>query len=140
MGGGSVTGHRTLIAARMAGYRPTDVWVICVAQGVTGDVTQSVTGDVGYGSFTHPEAQIGRMMNGRWVGFPEMHIHDGENAAALDLRPVVGTVVHLLAPTRARAFQVLDRLADCSPVRVIASGGWGLAVWQPNSTIEEYPA
>ncbi|MFY2570170.1 hypothetical protein [Achromobacter ruhlandii] len=128
MDGGSVIGHQTLFAARMAGYRPADVWVACVPAGQH------------HGSFTHPEAMIGRMTDGRWVGHAEIHIHDDENVATLDLRTVVGTVVHLLAPTRARALQVLRRLAECSPAKVIASGDWGLAIWQPGATIEEFPA
>ncbi|WP_240320234.1 hypothetical protein [Achromobacter insuavis] len=124
MDGGSVIGHQTLIAARMAGYRPADVWVACVPAGQR------------YGSFTHPEAMIGRMTNGRWVGNAEIHICDSENVAALDLRSVVGTVVHLLAPNRARAYQVIRRLAECSPSKVIASGDWGMALWQPGANIE----
>lgn len=121
-------GHQSLIAARMAGYRPADVWVACVPGGQA------------YGSFTHPEAQLGRMTGGRWVGHAEIHIHDDENVAALDLRPVVGTVVHLMAPTKTRAFQVLRRLMECSPAKVIASGDWGMAIWQPGASIEEFPA
>ena len=30
MDGGSVIGHQSLIAARMGGYRPTDVWLTCL--------------------------------------------------------------------------------------------------------------
>lgn len=128
MGGGSVIGHQSLIAARMAGYQPADVWLTCLP------VEQA------YGSFTHPEAQLGRMVNGRWVGCPEIHIHDDENAAALDLRVCVGLVVHVLAPTRRRALQLMRRVSECSPAKVIASGPWGLIVWQPAQETQEFPA
>lgn len=128
MGGGSVIGHRSLLDARMRGFKPADVWVFCVSDGVT------------YGSFTHPEAQLGRMMNGRWVGLPEIHIRDDANAAALDLRVVVGLTVHILAPNRRRALQLMRRVSECSPAKVIASGPWGLIVWHPAQETEEYPA
>ncbi|MDQ1759005.1 hypothetical protein RAS14_04535 [Achromobacter aegrifaciens] len=128
MDGGSVIGHQSLFDARMKGFQPADVWVSCVPEGMT------------YGSFTHPDAQIGRMTNGRWVGLPEIHIHDGENAALLDLRVVVGLVVHILAPNRRRALQLMRRVSECSPAKVIASGPWGLIIWQPAQDIQEYPA
>lgn len=121
-------GHQSLFDARMAGFQPADVWVSCVPEGVE------------YGSFTHPDAQIGRMTNGRWVGLPEIHVHDGENAAALDLRVVVGLVVHILAPSRRRALQLMRRVSECSPAKVIASGPWGLIIWQPAHETQEYPA
>jgi len=128
MDGGSVIGHQTLIAARMAGYQPTDAWLTCLPTEQT------------YGSFTHPEAQLGRMTNGRWVGFPDIHIHDSENAAALDLRPVVGLVVHIVSPTRARALQLLRRVTVFSPARVIASGAWGIVLWDPEAGQQEFSA
>lgn len=121
-------GHQTLFNARMRGFKPADVWVSCVPEGVE------------YGSFTHPDAQLGQMTNGRWVGHAEIHIHDGENAAALDLRVVVGLVVHILAPNRRRALQLMRRVSECSPAKVIASGPWGLVVWHPAQETEEYPA
>lgn len=119
-------GHQTLIAARMAGYRPTDVWLT------------SVAGEPAYGRFTHPEAQLGQMSNGRWVGFPDIHVHDDENAAALDLRVVVGLVVHVVAESRARAEQLMARVTEFSPVKVIASGDCGLLLWEPGRGIQEY--
>ncbi len=112
----------------MQGYQPADVWVSCVPE------------DQAYGSFTHPEAQLGRMTNGRWVGLPEIHIRDDENAAALDLRVVVGLVVHILAPNRRRALQLMRRVSECSPAKVIASGPWGLIIWQPAQETQEYLA
>ncbi len=128
MDGGSVIGHQSLFDARMQGYQPADVWVSCVPEGVT------------YGSFTHPEAQLGRMTNGRWVGQPEIHIRDDENAAALDLRVCVGLVVHVMAPTRRRALQLMRRVSECDPAKVIASGPWGLIIWQPAQETQEFPA
>lgn len=121
-------GHQSLFDARMAGFQPADVWVSCVPEGVE------------CGSFTHPDAQIGRMTNGRWVGLPEIHIYDGENAALLDLRVVAGLTVHILAPNRRRALQLMRQVSDCSPAKVIASGPWGLIVWHPAQETEEYPA
>lgn len=126
MGGGSVIGHQTLIAARMAGYRPTDVWLT------------SVEVEPAYGRFTHPEAQLGQMSNGRWVGFPDIHVLASESAAALDLRAVVGLVVHVLADSRDRAEQLLSRAAEFSPVKVIASGCWGMLLWEPGRGIQEF--
>ncbi|WP_232482041.1 hypothetical protein [Achromobacter denitrificans] len=128
MDGGSVIGHQSLFDARMQGYQPADVWLCCVPEGVA------------YGSFTHPEGQLGRMTNGRWVGLPEIDIHDGENAALLDLRVVVGLVVHILAPNRRRALQLMRRVSECDPAKIIASGSWGLIVWHPSQETQEYPA
>lgn len=128
MDGGSVIGHQSLIAARMAGYKPSDAWLTCLPT------------EQEYGSFTHPEAQLGRMTNGRWVGYPDIHIHDTENAAALDLRPVVGLVVHILAPRKARAMQLLRRVTVFAPARVIASGAWGIVLWDPAQGLKEFPA
>ncbi|AZR93913.1 hypothetical protein BBB39_09125 [Bordetella trematum] len=112
-------GHQSLIGARMAGFRPTDVWLTCVPEGMT------------YGRFTHPEAQIGQVSDGRFVGQPDIHIHDGENASALDLRPVVGLVVHVVAPSKARALQLMRRAAAFSPAKIIAAGEWGTMLWTP---------
>ncbi|WP_232312005.1 hypothetical protein [Achromobacter spanius] len=128
MDGGSVIGHQSLIAARMSGFQPADVWLTCVSS------------EPAYGSFTHPEAQLGRMVNGRWVGFPEIHVRDDENAMALDLRVCVGLVVHVMAPSRRRALQLMRRVSECDPAKIIASGPWGLVIWHPAQETQEFPA
>ena len=75
MDGGSVIGHQTLIAARMAGYRPTDVWVACVPAGQR------------HGSFTHPEAMIGRMTGKQFVNLNAQSGHTrGGRARAVNDR------------------------------------------------------
>lgn len=121
-------GHQSLIAARMAGYRPSDVWLTCVHAGQA------------YGRFTHPEAQIGQMSNGQWVGHPDIHVADDENASALDLRPVVGLVVHIVSDNRARAMQLMRRVAQFSPAKVLASGEWGLMLWDAAGGFREVKA
>lgn len=119
-------GQRSLIDARLKGFRPADAWVICV------DDEQR------YGQFTHPEKQIGRTASGQWSGLPEIHVQDDENAATLDFRAVMGLVVHIVAPTRERGMQLLKRVSEFSPKKAIASGAWGMVGWKPGFGFKEW--
>lgn len=119
-------GQRSLIEARLGGYRPADVLVICLQT------------EQQYGQFTDPEKQISRTASGQWSGYPEIHVHDNENAASLDLRAVVGTVVHIASPTRERGLQILRRVSEFSPKKAIAAGSWGMVGWKPDAGFREW--
>ena len=119
-------GHQTLITARMSGHRPTDVWLVCIRA------------EQRYGQYTHPDAQLEPRAGGHWVGHPEIHIHDHENAGALDLRCVVGLVVHVCAASRERGLQVLRRVAEFSPAKALAAGDWDIVGWKPGMGFKEW--
>ena len=119
-------GERCIIDARLKGFSPSDAWVVCVED------------EQEYGQFTHPEKQISRTASGQWGGMPEIHVHADENAAILDFRAVMGLIVHVLSPTRERAMQLINRLIEFSPKKVIASGEWGMVGWKPDFGFKEF--
>ncbi len=112
-------GHQSLLSLRMAGMRPSDVWIVCLAE------------HPAYGQFTHPEAQIEYFGLGQYRGYPTIHVLDEEPAAALDLRCVIGTMVHICSTTRERGLAVLDRVSQFSPRKAIAAGSWGMVGFKP---------
>lgn len=96
-------GQQALIALRMRGYKPTNVFVTVL------DAEQR------YSVYTHPD------MSMSLGGFPEIDIEPTDKPATADFRFLAGLCVHIngLDAKRVKAFY--DRILAFSPAEVIAS-------------------
>ncbi|MFT0547848.1 hypothetical protein ACMHYO_16155 [Allopusillimonas ginsengisoli] len=90
------------------------------------------------GPYTDPEQQVESFGVRQFRGYPTLHVLDSEPADRLDLRCVIGTVVHICTVSRKRALELLDRVATFSPAKAIAAGEWGMVGWRPDRGMVEF--
>lgn len=107
-------GHQSLLDLRMAGYRPSSVFVWCC------DKQPVFTS-----SFDHPDSRL------KMGSFPELLVLPDESAELLDMRVLHGLVVHINAGTQERGEAVMRRAAEFTPEKIICAGDWGMLGWKP---------
>jgi len=110
-----VRGHESLLRARLAGYRPSDVFVHVLAH------------EPPKRGFLDAEEAI------ELGGFPEIDIGPADRPELLDLRCLRGARVHVLGRNEQRVRQVARRVTHFHPAEVLASGFGDLLQWRPKA-------
>ncbi|NYT76632.1 hypothetical protein H0A71_06480 [Alcaligenaceae bacterium] len=97
-------GHEAIIRMRLAGYKPSKVWLLALGCGIQRT------------AFNDAESVIA---NG---GQAEVHIAADEIPGTLDFRFLSGLFVLLQCGDKSRLRDVYSRLMEFEPARVIVSG------------------
>ncbi|GAA4321862.1 hypothetical protein GCM10023144_01400 [Pigmentiphaga soli] len=117
-----MNGHRSLLAMRQRGYKPVHVFANVL---------------------DHP-AEHGRWMNAELAlefgGHGDLDIEPEDDIPNLDLRCVLGTIVHVTGNDYARCLDLLDHLTEFEPAQIVCCRPHppkAILRWTPAAGLEE---
>lgn len=116
-----MTGHESLIALRRRGKTPSGAWLHLLDAGFVPT------------AWDRPEQTLRNSL------LPEIHIDADEVPERLDFRCIAGMTVHIVGGATARTLDVIDRLTEFDPLRIVACRTSPNAIleWTPETGLVE---